>query len=162
MLAAVVFKEADGRRRAAAGGEHGIEDVHLALGYVLGHLAVILDGLERLGVPVKADVADLRARHELKDAVHHAEAGAEDGHYRHLLAGEALDLRRSDGGLDLYLLRGHIPRRLEAHEARYLAYELAEFLDARVLVPEDGELMLDKRMVHYVNAACHSHTLLYI
>ena len=53
-----------------------------------GHLEVVLDRHQRLGIAVQADVADARAGHELEHAVEDAGAGAQDRDEHQLLAVE--------------------------------------------------------------------------
>ena len=55
----------------------------------------------------------------------------------------------SDGGLDLDLLKREVARGLVAHQHGDLGDELAELLDAGVLVAQDGQLVLDQRVVEY-------------
>ena len=92
------------------------------------HLEVVLHGLKRVGVAVEADVADLDVRHQGHHAVHHAEAGAEDGDYGQLLAGYLAALRHCERGLDFDVLQGQVAGRLVAHQHGDLTHELAEGL----------------------------------
>ena len=77
--AAVLLDEVDGRGGGAAGGQHGVHDDNGAFGDVVGHLAVVFDGLVGVGVPEKADVAHAGGGKELQHGVHHAKAGPENG-----------------------------------------------------------------------------------
>lgn len=113
VLAADFFHELHRGGRAAAGGEHGIDDDDVALGNVGRHLEVILHGLKRLRVAEQADVADLDVRHHGDHAVDHAETGAEDRHDGQLLAGDVLAVRRGDRGLHVDLLEREVARGLE-------------------------------------------------
>ena len=100
-----------------------------------------------LRVAEQADVSHLRRRYQGDHGVHHAQTGAQNGNDRQLFARKDLDLGRCDGGLDLDLLGGKIARGLIAHQRGDLAHGLAELLDARVLVTQDGQLMLQKGML---------------
>src|SRR6266513_2874943 len=56
-----------GRHRRVAGGEHRIDDDGVAITHVAGHLEVVLDGGQRLGIPVEADVPHAGAGDETED-----------------------------------------------------------------------------------------------
>ena len=146
--------------RAAAGGQHRVDDYRVALLDVGRHFEVVLHRLERVGVAVEADVADLHVRHQGHHAVHHAQARAEDGHYRQLLARYVAALRNSQRGLDFDVLQGQVAGRLVAHQHRYLTDKLTEGLGACVLVAQDAQFVLDKGMVEYVHIA-HGGLLLF-
>src|SRR5678816_2300156 len=47
---------ADGRDGGVAGGEHGIEHHHVALGHLVRHLEIVLHRLQRLRIAEEADV----------------------------------------------------------------------------------------------------------
>ena len=72
VLGALLAQQLDRGRRRATRREHRVDDEHVALGDVVGELAVVLDRLERHRVAVQADVAHARRRDELEDAVDHA------------------------------------------------------------------------------------------
>ena len=140
-------EELDGRRKRAAGGEHGVDDQADAVLDVRRELAVVLMRHVRLGVAVHAHVAHARGGDELEQAVHHAEAGAQDRDDGDLLAGEPAaggDLKRR---LHLDVLEREIAHGLIALKDRKLVHELAELLGGRVLVAQDGELVLHERVV---------------
>jgi hypothetical protein len=85
-LGALVLELLHGRHGRVAGGQHGVDHDHVALAHVFGHLEVVLDGLEGLGVAVQADVADAGAGHHVEHAVQETVAGAQDGDQGQLLA----------------------------------------------------------------------------
>src|SRR5699024_2337034 len=88
VLDVIVLDELDGGGGGAAGGQHGIEDDHVPLGDVGGHLAVVLHRLQGLGVTIQADVAHLGRGDQGENAVHHAQARPQNGHDGQLLARE--------------------------------------------------------------------------
>ena len=66
------LKRRDRTGRAAARGEHRVEQEELALGGVSRDLEVVVHRLEGVVVAVEADVTDTRGGHELEDALHHS------------------------------------------------------------------------------------------
>ena len=150
MTAAVLLEERAGRRSAAAGGEHRIHHDHVALGDIGRELAVIFDRFEGLRVTVQADVTDLAGRDHCNHAVDHAETGAEDGDDGKLLARKTLHRCLGNRRFDLNLFQRKVAGRLIAHQHGDLADKLAEFLHARVLVTQDRQLVLDQRVVEYM------------
>ena len=147
VLAAVVLHKVDGRHSGAAGGQHGVQDDHVPLGDVVGHLAVVLHGSQGLRVPVQADVAHLGRGDQGEDALHHAQAGPQDGDDGQLLARQHPEGPGGHGGLDLHLFRGQVPGGLIALQGGDLGDDLPELLHAGALVPEDAQLVLQQRMV---------------
>ncbi len=112
--------------------------------------------LERLFVTEHADMADTGGRDHAQDAVDQAEASAQDGHDSDLLTGERRLLRRADWGLHGLGGEGQIAGRFVGDEHTDLADQLAEVLDAGVLVAHDRQLMRNERMIHnmYVFSKC--------
>ena len=82
-------------------------------------------------------MTDLDVGHHADHTVDHAEAGAQNGHYRKLFAGDALYGCLGHGGFDLNILKGQISRCFIAPEHRYLGDEFSELLDGGSLVSED-------------------------
>ena len=140
----------DGR---AAGGKHGIEHDHFTLLNIGGKLAVIFHGLEGLRVAVETDVTDSGVGHKGQHAVDHAQTGAQDRHKRQLFAGDDLGVRHGHGGFDVTIHQRQVARCFKAHQHGDLADELAELLGSRALVAQDGKLVLNKRMIHFMY--CH-------
>ena len=138
----------------AAGSKHGIENDNIALADIAGQLAVILNRLQSFGVAVKADVTDSGGGNEGQNAVNHAESGSENRNKGELLARKSLSGHSGNGSLNFNILERKISCCLIAHEHRYLAHESAELFGSGVLVSEDGQLMLDKRMICYCYV-CH-------
>ena len=106
MLAAVALDEGDGGGGGAAGGQHGVQDDDVPLGDIGGHLAVVLHRAVGLRVPVQADMAHLGGGNHLDDAVHHAQAGPEDGDDSQLFARQSLKGPGGDGVLTSMSARG--------------------------------------------------------
>ena len=153
VLGTALLDLADGVAGAAAGGQHRGEDKNLALVDVVGQLAVVLNGLQRLLVAVHADVADLSGGDQVQHAVHHAEAGAQDGDQSQLTAGQDLGAGQSHGGLDLDFLGGQVAGSLIAEQHRDLAHEVTELLGAGVAVTQQADFVLDQGMVNNFNNA---------
>ncbi len=115
-----------------------------------GHLAVVLHGLVGLRVPVQADMAHLGGGDHLDNAIHHTQAGPEDGDDGQLLARQGFKGAGGDRGLDLDVLQRQVPGGLVALQSGDLGDDLPEFLHPGALVPEDGQLVLKQRMVQDV------------
>ena len=98
----------DRRDGRVAGGQHRVDHDHVALVQVAGHLEVVLDGDQRLGVAVQADVADARAGHHGQHAVEDAGAGAQDRDEHQLLAVDDLAGRAFQRRLDLDVVHRHV------------------------------------------------------
>ena len=153
VLGTALLDLADGVAGAAAGGQHRIQNKDLALIDVAGQLAVVLDRHQRLLVAVHADVADLGGGDQVQHAVHHAEAGAQDGDQSQLTAGQDLGAGQSHGGLDLDFLGGQVAGSLIAEQHRDLAHEVTELLGAGVAVTQQADFVLDQGMVNNFNNA---------
>ena len=69
----------------------------------------------RLLVPVEPDMAYLGHRHEIHQALHHAEPGAEYGHHRELAAGDPFGVHRAYRRLYHHILERDVTRDLVAH-----------------------------------------------
>ena len=101
----------------------------------------------RLGVAVHAHVTDARGGDEREDAVDHSETGAQDRDDGDLLAGETTTGAFLEWRLDVDVLKREVAHGLVALEDGQLGHELAEVLGGRVLVAQDGELVLDEGVV---------------
>ena len=129
-----------------AGREHRVEHDRVPLGQVVGQLEVVLDGLERLLVPVHPDESHARARDERQHAVEHPHSRAQDRADRDLLPRDPLRRHGLERRFDLRAFGGHVLRRLVREEERDLVRELAEVDGRRLLVAQVAELVLDQRM----------------
>ncbi len=140
------LERGDGARRAAAGGEHRIEEEEITLGGVTRDLEVVVHRLERVVVAVEADVSDACARHQLEDTLDHAEARAQDGHQRELLAchpvaGHGFQRRvHGDRG------KCEVGGGLIGHQHRNLVHQFLEDLLGRRLVAQQCQLVLHEGM----------------
>ena len=153
VLHAVGLQEVDGGGGGSAGGQHRVDHDHVALGDVGGHLEVVLHGQLGLGVAEQADVADLDVGHHADHAVHHAQTGAEDGNDGKLLAGDAAALGDGHRRLHVDLFQRQVAGRLIAHQHGDFGDKLAEFLHAGLFIAQDGQLVLDQRVIEYDNFA---------
>ena len=125
---ASVFKKSYRRGSRAARRKHRIDDHDFAFGDVGRHLAIILNGFERLRISVKTDVTDLRGRKQIDHSVNHAQTRAENGNDREFFACDHGRHRLLDRGLDLNHFERKVARYLVAHEHRDLGGEFAELL----------------------------------
>ena len=143
----------DGGDGGVAGGEHRVEHDRLALVHALGHLEVVLDGLEGVRVAVEAHVAHARAGHDAQHAVEEPVARAHDAHEHGLLAVDDGALHGLERGLDVDQLGGHVPRDLVGHQHADLAQQAAEAARAAVLLAHQRELVLNQRVGDVVDVA---------
>ncbi len=79
-MRAGVLERGDRGHRAAARGEHRIDDERRARREIARQLRVVLRGHRRVFVALQADVADAGVRKQLEHRFHHAEAGAQHRH----------------------------------------------------------------------------------
>ena len=98
-------------------------------------------------------MADLSGGDQVQHAVHHAEAGAQDGDQSQLTAGQDLGAGQSHGGLDLDFLSRQVAGGLVAQQHGNLAYQIAELLGAGVAVTQQADFVLDQGMVNNFNNA---------
>ena len=102
-------------------------------------------------------MADARRGHQVQHAVENAVAGAQDGDEAELLAGE---LRRQHG-LERRVGRDAGERQvagdLVGEQQADLADEMAELRGGRVPVAQQGQLVLDQRMVDHGNGGRGGH-----
>ena len=81
MFVAILFEHGDGSFGTAARSEHGIDKDDFRI-LVLGHLAVIFDGLQRFLIAGKANMPHLGFRHKVHDRIEEPQTSAEDRYYR--------------------------------------------------------------------------------
>ena len=153
MAAAALLDQGDGVRGAAAGGQHGIQQDQLALLSVRGKLAVVFHGLQGLGVAIQADMADAAGRNHVHDAIHHAQAGAQNRYDAQLLAGQHLLGGLAQRSLDLHVNSGQITGHFIDHQHGDLLQQLAELLGAGGGLTHDGQLVLNQGMIENMNLA---------
>ena len=147
VLGAALLQPVDGGDGGVRGREHRIENDHNAVGEVGGGLEIILDGVERLRVAVEPDMGDARRRHQGQHAVEEADAGPQDRREDEFLAGDLRRLHARERGVDLGLLERQVARDLVAEQHPDLVEELPEALRRTALVPHQGQLVLDERMI---------------
>ena len=104
-------------------------------------------GLMRLLIPVEADVAYLGGGNQGQNSVYHAEPGAEDGDDSQLFAGQHGSHACFHRRLHLLILQRQIAQGLIAHQHDDLLDQGAEFIGSGRLVPENGNLVLDQRVI---------------
>ena len=152
VLGAALLQPVDGRHRGVGGREHRVEHQHHAVGEIGRGLEVIFHGLERFRIAIEADMGDARRRHEGQHAVEEADAGAQDRGEDQLLAGDLRAFHRGQRRLDLDPLHGQVAGDLVAEQHADLVEELAEALRRALLVPHQGQLVLNQRMTDHRNA----------
>ena len=138
MLAAPALHLGDGGISGTAGGQHGVHDEDIPLGYVLGHLAEIGVGLQRLLVPVHTDVAHAGGRYHPQHTVHQAQAGPQDGADGDLFACQGGLLRFAQRGFHQFGGQGQVTGGLIGNEHTDLGDQLAEVFHAGIFIAEDG------------------------
>ena len=151
--ATALLEHAQGVAGAAAGGEHRVSDDDETLLDVLGELAVINHRLVGLFVAVQADVADLGNGNELVQALYHTHTCAQDRDDGKLAARDYPALHRAERGLDIDFLQGDVTGDLVTHKEGDLFEKFAEILGSGFLVPHNGQLVLDHRVVDDVQLA---------
>ena len=102
---------------------------------------------------------DFGSRNQLEQAVNHSQPCPQNRDKRDLAPRNHVRFRDADRGLDLDLFDRHVAGRLIAHQHGDLVNQLAEFLRAGVLVPQEGDLVLDQRMVHNKRFQHHHYPL---
>jgi hypothetical protein len=81
MRAAGLLEQIDGGDQRSAGGQHGVQNQGDALLHVGGHLDVVPYRLEGLLIAVQPDHTHLCGRDQVQHAVHHSQAGPQDGNH---------------------------------------------------------------------------------
>ncbi len=109
-------------------------------------LEVVVDGLERVVVPLQPDVADAHGRDEVQDAIDHAQARPEDGDQGEVLASHHIAGRRLQGGLDGDLFGLEIAGHLVGQQHRDLIHQLLEDLLGGVRGAEERDLVAQEGM----------------
>jgi len=95
----------------------------------------------------------LGRRNQSQCAVHHAKSGTHNRNKSDLSATDDVGIRKPERSFDLNLLERKITGSLIAHEHRDLLNQLAEFLGTCVLVPQQGNLVLNQRVIALNNVA---------
>jgi hypothetical protein len=139
-----------GSHRRIARGQHRIHHHHVALVHVLGHLEVVLHGLQGLRVAVQADVPYTRTGHNRQHAIQNAVARTQDADENQLFAINMLTGHGLERGLDLHVLQGHVSAHFVGHQAAYFVEQLAKAVGAGVPIAHQGQLVLHQWVVNQV------------
>ncbi len=153
VVAAARLERRDRVAGAAAGREHRVAHDDRRLLDALGHLAVVLDRLAGRLVAVHADVTHARERHELEQAVDHAQPRAQDRDDRHEAVLELGELVLADGGLVAAHRRLEVAGDLVPHQQRDLLQQRAEVLRRGLLATHARELVENQRVGQNVHFA---------
>ena len=138
------------RARRAARGQHGIEHDQIALGRVHRQFAIVFHRLERFRIAIQADVSHLRRGNQLENAVHHAQARAQNRNHAQFAAAEHLGLAAANRRIDLYVFQRQVARGLIGEQHGNFLEQFAEFFDSRVLIAHNREFVLHQRMIQNV------------
>ena len=92
-------------------------------------------------------MADLGGGQQGQHTVHHAQAGAQNGHQGQLAAGQHIGVGHGDGSLDLHFFQGQVTGGFVAQQGCQLAHQLLEFLGAGGFVAQQADLVLHQGMV---------------
>ena len=150
----MLFEHGDRFHGGAAGRQHGINDKDLSFRYICRKLAVIFHRLQCLRISVQTDMTDFRGRDEGQHTFDHAQARAQDGHDRKLLALKDMGFGGADGGLYIFFVHFKISGSLIAFQHGDLADRLAEFLGTCLFTADNTDLMLYQGVIH-VDYFCH-------
>jgi hypothetical protein len=99
-------------------------------------------------IAVEPDVAHARRWNQPQDPLHHAEAGAQDGHEGELLAADGPAGGRFERRVDRHRLERQIAGGLVRHEHGDLVDQLLELLGGRGAIAQQRELVTHQRVVH--------------
>ena len=147
VISSALDQELHGRCEGAAGSEHGIEDVALSPGQVVGQPFGVRGGYQGFLVTHQADESDFGGGYQPGHALEHAEARSQDGHHqrprgRQLHPDRGLQRRLNRAGGD-----ADVAGCLVREQGDELFGESPESRRVGVLVPEHSELVSDERMV---------------
>ena len=133
----------DGR---SAGCQHRVEDEEVPDLLGARNLEVVVAGLEGLLVPGKSDMTYPRGRDHLRDALHHAQSGPEDGYQHDLPTIDPGADHPLERGLDLGGFGGQVAGDLVGHEGGNFPHQLLEIPAGRPPVTQQGQLVLNQGM----------------
>lgn len=135
---------AGGLHRALAGGQHGIEQEHIGPAQGGGKFGIIGAGGRGFLIAGNADVRELRGGGERPHAIHHAQAGAQDGCQDEgpgeRLTGGGCFQRRGDFHWHCLQLAGCFGKKKRGNFAEVAA----EILGRSVAVPQAGQAGLQQ------------------
>ena len=161
VLGTALFDLANGVNGAAAGSQHGIQNKNIALGNILGQLAIIFHRLQGLLIAVQANVADLCSGDQGQHAVHHAQTGAQDGNQGQLAASQHMGASQSNRSFHFNFLGGQVAGGLIAQQGGNFADQITELFGAGVAVTHQADFVLDQGMVYNFNNAHGRFSLQY-
>ena len=150
---AAALEAINGSDCRAAGCQHRVEQQYVTILDVVRQLAVIFDRLHRVRIAVHAHVTDLGSRDHFEHAFYHAKTGAQDGNQRDLLAGNHMHTCICQRGFDGDFLERQVAGCLIAHQHGDFAGRFAELLYASGFIAHQAELMLDQRVIHFMNGS---------
>jgi hypothetical protein len=140
--------------RAAAGGQHRVQQEDVRIAHPGRQALVIARRLQRGLVALHAQVTDACAREQAQEAVDHAEPGAQHGHDGDLGL-QAAPGRRLQRRVDGVLHRRQIARGLDGEDRRGLAERLAEGPVRGRRVAQDRQAVVEDGVLHDVQALGH-------
>jgi len=158
-LAAAFLEHREGAAGAAAGGEHRVGHDDRALLDVLREFAVVHHGEVRFLVAIQADMAHPGDRDEFQKALDHAHAGPEDRDDGEFPAGNHLSRHLAQRRFDFHAFQRDVAGDFVAHQEGNLFEQFPEILGSGFLLAHDGQLVLDHRVVDYMQLA-HSFVFL--
>jgi len=142
------LERADGRYRASAGREHRIEHKEVSLGRVAWDFKIVVDWLQGVVVPIETNVSDASRWDESKNALNHAQTGAENRDERELLPTDLVPGGLFERGLDRHRVEGQLRCCFIGHQHRDLVDEFLEDLRRCSPVAQQRDLVLNKRVAH--------------
>ena len=122
-----------------------------------GQAVVIGNRFQRALIAKQADVPHLRRGHHLPHAFHHAQPGAQHRHQADLFA-QFVTVGRAHRRGHRVFLQLNIGGGFVGHQDRDFADEFAELLGLGIDVAQEGEFLLDERMLADVDVR-HRHLL---
>ena len=128
ICAASLLEHGDCIGGTAARCEHRVNNDNYSLADIRRELAVVFYGLVCIGIAIETDMTDLCHGNKLKNAVYHAETGAQYRNDRELFARDDLACHLCDGGFDFVVAQRQISRDLITHEHGNLIEKNAEIL----------------------------------
>ena len=140
-----------GGHKRAAGGEHRVDQEALAARKVVRQAVRVGDLLGgMLFVALHAQESDLRAWHHAGHAVEHAQSGAQHRHDDRARLGDRLAHHGGHRRLDRLVHDLKVAGGLVGFERDELRDEFAEDGRRGVFVSQHGELVLDQRVIEYL------------
>ncbi len=140
-----------GRDGGVSGGEHGVDDDRFSVVHIAWDLEVVFHRLQRFRVAIEPNVPHPGRWEDLEHAVENPDAGPQDRYQNNFFAIENRALHGRQGGLDLLPDSGEVSADFVREEHADFVQQIPKGTRAALLVPHQGELVLDKRMVDGMN-----------